>query len=911
MSKAVEGGRMLKRIQIWLAWSVLSSAVAGASPLFPETIEQQHAKRTLAQLSAQGLLKTDTFKGDRASSRWEAAEQIQKAIERLEASPETLEKRSVLATLHELLQLLGDDFRDLDLKLNHLLSHHQQLDQRVSELERITFYGSLNLRSSATRFHHSDSFNPMLVANSKPNSPPSFINYDQAVGSNLGAGGLFSAPSLIPSFNPFTLGVLSNTNWGNGRPLVSGVGFTAKGVLGLKVNLNPEVQAGLEIAAYTAEGNSVIDGYYGVPAPYLSNNFTGTSTVDGTLASTQPLNHLPFTRTTLDHFWLLHKPSQTRVRLGAFKDTQFSSGIYAGMVNPNIAGGFLDNFGFQITGKQEFDDCKLFWEVAATRLPDGNSGALRGTPGFGQSYWSHAEGFNLRANLDEGRANLKFSLLRAANEASGGSPTSVGLLQVPNLTLNWVNPNGYFVNQQILQSNSSAVAGISSTSDRRPIAMTVFPASLSPASLPSGFHPDGEVRSLLPASSSGPNFGGFGPQDQTSLALEGDYRFRGNFDPRISFQFAHSVYSPQKGSGYSVAGNALKVGGGASFFDKTLNLELSFIQVDPRFDPFVIPIPTLGGIQQPLWRAPDNDYYSTLSALHNTRDLPHNRTGLRLKSEWKFNPNGSVTADYAHYRQTQSSLQDVRFSGGSVGANTPNTDVLGYSPGFMDPIFFGLSRYTFASDGTNTLATPLENPKGHGTLTSLNLRHKWLLEDKEPNPRGVNLWGAVRYSGFQRDSQLSKIRTETLGPIRPGLRGENVNYVNLNNFGWRLGLDYDLTRDFKIRGSYGAVKIYGHYDPLGLYSAYADSVGSARFQNLNIEQTWPEIGFTWNLSDSVSWGLDGRYYNNRDLISSEVFAAPSSPALNLNSDPIQAARYSVHPYNWQGLELSANLSVKF
>jgi hypothetical protein len=148
MSKAVEGGRMLKRIQIWLAWSALSSAVASASPLFPETIEQEQAKRTLAQLSAQGLLKTDTFKGDRASSRWEAVEQIQRAIERLDANPDTLEKRSVLATLHQLLQLLGDDFRGLDLKLNHLQNHHQQLDQRVSELERITFYGSLNLRSS-------------------------------------------------------------------------------------------------------------------------------------------------------------------------------------------------------------------------------------------------------------------------------------------------------------------------------------------------------------------------------------------------------------------------------------------------------------------------------------------------------------------------------------------------------------------------------------------------------------------------------------------------------------------------------------------------------------------------------------------------------------------------------------------
>ena len=501
-----------------------------------------------------------------------------------------------------------------------------------------------------------------------------------------------------------------------------------------------------------------------------------------------------------------------------------------------------------------------------TRLPDGNLGALPGTPGFGESYWSHAEGLNARLSFAEGRAQIKLNALRAVNESNGG-PLRVGLLQVPNLALNWVNPSSYF---------GIVDDGIGGSYDRRPISMNV---------LANGFRPDGSLAALGQVA---PNFGGIGPQEQLSLGLAGEYRWE---DARVSFQWDHSHYRPNQNSDYSSDGNAFLLTAAASLWEKSLDLDLSYLRVDANYDPFIIMSPSVGGIQQVLWRTPDFNYFNNLYSLHDTRELPQNRQGFKAKLSWKFTPQGKLNLEYSNLLQMRTSLQDVRYSVGALAPGTPNTLVLGQLPGYIEPVFGGFSPFTFDAN-----MNPRENPRGKMQSYLLSAQHRW---DR------LTFMGSGRLLQISRPSHLSQLVSGAAG-----LRGEDVNHVEFSNMGWRVGVEYEVTPTFKARAAFTSVDIWGHYDPAGVTAPYAEIAGSGRFRNLDITQSWPELGFNWKLSDTVSFGMEGRYYTMRDHVSAQVLVRPSVPSLNLNSGS-QAALYSVHPFNWQGIQISSEMSVRF
>ncbi len=869
---------------------------AYAAPLFPDVKDDHWAKDAVSALAAKGLLEgypDGTFKGDRAATRWEVAMIIARLLAKMEQAHATFATKAEADEIRKIAGSLKEELDALGVRVTNLEAKTDQLDKRVTELERITFYGYVDTRMSSNNFYNtglpaSRSTNPGVATN--------YINYNAAVGTNLSAGG--NLPNLggtptVPTWNPFSTGVLTTTNWRTGRPLVSGTGFTSRGVLGLKIRINDDIDAGAEFSAFTSQGNSIVDAYYGVNAPYLNNPWTAVTTVNGGTAGLQSQNHQPFTSMNLDHFWLTHNPSKTKVILGAFNNTGFQRSVFAGFLNPNENGSeHLDNFGFQVTGRiplDKEDSTRLAWEVMGTVVPDGNVGALPGTTGFGQSYFTHAEGGNIKYQFHDDRGDVQLNFLHVANDASGGDARTVGLIQVPNLTLNWVNPNGFYFNQ--LGGPNLNTGGIGSTGDVRPIptlAALNADGSLAPQ-VAAGLLPGGV-----------PNVGGIGPQDQTTYGISASYKWENEYEPAIRAEYAHSDYRPQKNSSYSVGGNAFKIAANAFFFQKQVELEATYLRVDPRFSPFIIQQPTVGGISTPFWHTPDFYYYFNQYALHDVKELPHNRQGFRVKGTWKFRPTGRITAEYGNLSQTTSSLQDVRFGAGSLGAGTPNTPVLGYSPGFIDPLFGGFSQYTFAPSGGNSLAVPLENPTGRAENLYVSAGHKWLL-DEENNNRGVTLSGGIKYLKFSRDSQLSKL----VGGGQ-GIQGENQNLVDLGFMGWHIGVDYDLTEDIVLKGGFTQVDIYGHLDPLNVTGAYAESIGSSRFNNVDITQRYPELGFEWKLTDDVTWGMEGRYYTFTDNVPTRAFTNPSLPNLNISGGPTFS-----HPFNWEGITLQTHFGVKF
>jgi hypothetical protein len=867
-----------------------------AAPLFPDVPENHWARDAVAALAAKGLVEgypDGTFKGDRAASRWEVAMIVARLLAKMEQEHATFATKAELEELRKLVNALKEELDALGVRVTNLEEQVGRLDRRVSELERITFYGDVTVRAAAQSFNNTGS--PAMVATAATVNGPAgtvTINYNSATGAAAAAGGVLGASSTGAvtaglAWNPFVFGVLTATDWRTGRPLTSGTGFTTVGTLGTRIRVTDDIDAGAEFSAYTSQGDNIVDQYYGVSAPYLSNAFTAVTTVPGGILApgVQPQNNTPFTRVNLDNFWVRHNPSKTQLTLGSFGETDFDRMIYVGVINPNFYGPkYLDSYGIQVKGEVAIDeDIFVKWETMGTKLANGNAGLPAG-PAAGQSYAQYAAGVNAAVYFHEQRGVARINYLRATQEAAGGVPLNTGLVLAPNFTLNWVNPNGFYVNQ-LGGAADPRVGGAGTTGDVRPIPMLV-----------PGI--DG-VSGLVGVS----NVGAFGPQAQDNYGLSVKYTFDNEYEPRLFVDFAHTEYKPNKNSVYITGGNAWRAGAGATFAERSLDIDVHYLSVEPRFDPFVLQLPQVGGISTVLWRSPDFNYFNNLYSLHDTEMYPHNREGFRAKIEWRFLPTGRVGFEYGWLNQHTTSLQDVRFSAGSIAPGTPTTAVLGFRPGFMDPVFGGFAPETFAADATgNLLGTPLENPRGRVTNWGVVAGYKWIFNEEESN-RGLLISGGVRLYNFFRNSNLA-----SLVPGPAGLMGEEQNYVNIDNFGWRVALDYDVTETFVLRTGFTEVNIGGHLDPLGVYrEMVAAGVANPGAKIVDIQERWPELGFDWEIGENTTWGVMGKYWMMRDLVNPAFFPTPKVPAANLNFGP-QAGS---HPYNWNGLQIHTTFSVKF
>lgn len=900
-----------------LSWPAL------AAPLFPDVPDNHWAKDAVAALAAKGLVEgypDGTFKGDRSASRWETAMIVARLLAKMEQAHATFATKAELDELRKLVNALREELDALGVRVDNLEENVGLLDQRVTELERISFYGHVDTRVAFQSFQNTGRAS---MRSTNPGIQFDTINYNAIVGTGVGAGGSIVAPftgtgpagailppgqtAVVPTFNPFTTGVLSTTNWRTGRPLTSGTGFTTRAVLGMEIKVSDDIDAGVEFSAYTSQGDQIVDAYYGVQQPYLSNPFTA-SNVNANGAG-QALGRAPYTRMNLEKFWVRHNDSGTKLIVGAYDEFEFNDAVFNGFQNPNEFGPeYLQNYGFLVDGGWALDDEEDFnfnWQVMGTLLPDGSTGPVTpGTPGQGTSYQSYAYGIKMGFDFHEERGKVDFNFLRAANEASGGALLTTGLIQVPNLSrqLNWVNPNGAYAFQVNSAVGPNGIAGIGSSGDVRPIPMNANPlfgnndGSLA-AAVSAGLLPQGV-----------PNAGGIGPQDQTTWGLSAEYTWDHKWSPKLFGEYARSNYQPNKNSGYVAEGDAWKVGASAIFLDGNLDVEARYQSVDPRFSPFIIQTPIVGGITTPHWKTPGFLYFQNMYSLHNTNDMPHNREGFRLKSTWKFRPTGRISVEYGNYDQVTSSLHDVRFSAGSLGINggqlTPNTPVLGFSPGWIEPLFNGYHPGTYAASGGNAFAVPLEDNKGNVENLLISGGYKWLL-DEENNNRGITVKGGFRNNHFSRDSNMQAIgRARGIAGI--GTQAQNQNEVDLIFRGWNVQVDYDVTEKFGVYAGFTNVDIKGHFDPFNVNGLYAESVGVANFNNIDINQTWPELGFEWEVADDLTWGANGKLFSFKDNVPAHVFNVPQVPALNINNGPQTA-----HPFSWEGIQITSQLSLKF
>jgi hypothetical protein len=434
-----------------------------------------------------------------------------------------------------------------------------------------------------------------------------------------------------------------------------------------------------------------------------------------------------------------------------------------------------------------------------------------------------------------------------------------------------------------LGTGTSAVAGAGSTSDVRPI------PGWSSAQ-------DAGVGPGVAATTAG----AFGPQAMDMYGASANYKFDiGDGDAQIYIggEYGHTEYKPNRNSRFSRSGDAFRVEIGANLLDGDLDLSAAYLNVDPTYDPFVLQYP--GGLTG-AWRLPDLNYFSGLYSLHDTKIYPHNREGFRFNGQWRFNERrGLFWAKAQFLRQKRTSMYDVLVAGAGIAPTIPTNDVVGHSPGFIDPVFMGLAHpnvYGLSSansfNTTGGTLTPVEDPRGRQTGWGVGVSYKF------DDPR-VKLDLGFEQHNFFRASGVAAVR------------GGSQNQVDLEIRSIHGEVGWEASDQWTLRAGADYVNISGHYDPSGVYNQFAISQPTAgiNFNNISNDQIIPFIGTTFDVSANTSWDLDLRFFDTRDNVAGGL--QPVSPGANGIAAGTLPVGTASHPFRWNGYQVTTSFKVRF
>jgi len=376
-----------------------------AAPLFPDVPAEHWARDAVANLAAKGLLEgypDGTFKGERSATRWETAMLVARLLNKMEQEHATFTSKADMDELRNLVNSLKDELTALGVRVGNIEGKVGDLDQRVTDLEKIRFSGEIDSIFVSNSFKYN---NATYLSNGSSYSPTYWQN------------------SLL-----------------DGRTFFLGSSLTTLGNFKVNAKINPSFSAGFNLAAFVAMGDENVSNFNGVSAPYLNNFFTQQHN----LGIPGNRNNSPWTRVNLDSFFIKHISSGNQLTVGSFS-ANISPMLYFGQLNPNLNGPKnLNNQGFQLTGKVRNLILKdLDYELFYTKLADGN---------YNAAYDSFGAGLDVKWNFAS-NGSLKFNLMRSENDYQNSVPsqyfqiTDAYVMQPQNASwsafLQWTNPSKY------------------------------------------------------------------------------------------------------------------------------------------------------------------------------------------------------------------------------------------------------------------------------------------------------------------------------------------------------------------------------------------------------------------------------------------------------------------------------------
>lgn len=382
---------MVKKCVTAILLLLLVTAPVFAAPLFPDVNTKHWAADAVAQLAAKGIVEgypDGTFKGNRQATRWEVAMVIARLLAKDEQMWATFATKEDAQALKQLLDEYAKELQSLGVRTNQLEKGYSELDNRVTGLEHVRFYGT---------------FDSIYVG--------------QQVGGDLATGGQANAATV--------------NDWSNGRPIVNGRAVTALTKLGVESEVLG-YNLGTEFAAFYAYGEPSVDNYWGVTPPYLSNPFTAPS--GG--ANFQSMN-APYSRLTFDRFWLRNQKNDAKLTLGTYNPTLINSFIVFGQKNPNLNAPYVlpfygANYNSWFTlGKSN----PIYYEAMYSVMPSASNAAAPNTNYYNTNLMSAGLGYNFVIHNFFGKdvdSKFKMSFMEAVNERFTNSVMqNAGLINIP------------------------------------------------------------------------------------------------------------------------------------------------------------------------------------------------------------------------------------------------------------------------------------------------------------------------------------------------------------------------------------------------------------------------------------------------------------------------------------------------
>ena len=376
---------MLKKISlIVLIFTVLSMASYSA-PLFPDVPADQWARDAVAQLAAKGLIEgypDGTFKGDRYSTRWEVAMVLARLLAKTEQVESAFASKDDAETLKKLLVEYKEELEAFGVRVDALEKGYAVLDKRVDDLEKIKFYGNLDM-----------------------------LYLGQQVGGQLATAGQLNAFSV--------------NDWTNGRPISNGRAVSAKSILGLVTNFDG-IKSGAEFAGYYGYGDPAVDNYWGVTPQYFSNPFTAASGGGGVVSMNNPFSKLSF-----DNFWFKHEKSKIRAIAGTYNPELMNKHVLLGEPNPNINAPFiLPFYGANVSGNFTWVlKNPVYYEIMYSRMPSASNAANPNLNYYQTPLISAAMGYDFKCGKTDGK--LSFTVVNVNNDRiTNGTVQAVGLINI-------------------------------------------------------------------------------------------------------------------------------------------------------------------------------------------------------------------------------------------------------------------------------------------------------------------------------------------------------------------------------------------------------------------------------------------------------------------------------------------------
>lgn len=700
----------------------LNMGIVHAAPLFPDVPENFWAKDAVSNLSARGILEgypDGTFKGDRATTRWEMAMAIQRLLAKMDSEHIKFARKEDLEALRSLTNEFRDELNALGVRVGNIEDKIKTMETRVTELERITFEGDI-----VTRF----------VGIGIANRGTTLTDWNTDVGG-------------IAALDPTRKHNLSTIDLFSFLPLVNGTSYTSRMRLCLKVKFSNDFKSFVRFASYTSLGNQYIDAYWGVPSPYLSSPFTGNGG-----GSPQNINNTPWTRLTLDQFWLEHNPTGTKLIIGAIENTTMDATILRNAPKPGyrvVERSFFregENLPSPMKQKANPDIDLPFYGIQAL-LQNKNSpnwsgeiicSKLSDDP-YQNGFWSAKANnvvtpwqfsANFVYNIGD-RGKIQLNHLEAWENYNNGQ----GINVIPNRGnfWRWADPFEY----------------ASTPANGRPMRST----AISP-----GF---------------------ISRQSQSSSGISAEYLFKPS-RIKLSAAYFWSSYKPNTSSRFSANDNHYRIQAGWTDKSNNLSLDLRYMSTGPSYDPFQLYYPPvgdmlLGGLPNGLSVVPI--YISFGYQLHDNRTYENNRQGFVFNGNYVFSKGNGRASVVASYLQQVKPSVPIRNISGLYG---------GREPGFIDTIFNELA--------TNETATAVpESPIGKRLHIGGKIEYKFTPSNISATLDYNNRrW--IRDTSFPSNTPIAK------------KNATNLLYETLE-----IGLKKDFADKFTLRAGYDWSRVLGYF----------------------------------------------------------------------------------------------------